>query len=141
MNWGTKLAIGMALFIGFIITLSVLMITSKSDALVDNDYYEKGINYNKDYNKKENLKQDNATPVILVSEDNIKLSFKKSALGSVKMIRTADKRLDHTEPLQTDVNHNFEIPLQHFAKGLWKLHLEWQSDGHAYLYEKEVMLP
>ena len=141
MNWGTKLAIGMALFIGFIVTLMVFMLKSKSDALVDNDYYEKGIHYNKDYDKKENVKKDDAAPLILIGKNNIRLTFKKTAQGSVTMIRTADKRLDRTTPLQTDVNQNFEIPLQHFAKGLWKLQLEWESDGKSYLYEKEVMLP
>jgi hypothetical protein len=141
MNWGTKLAIGMAIFIGFIVTLIVLMFRSESDALVDNDYYEKGIHYNKDYDKKENVKRDNAAPVVFIGPDSIKLSFKKQAQGSLTMIRTADKRLDQAQPLQTDVNYEFKIPLQHFAKGLWKLQLEWQSDGKSYLYEKEVMLP
>lgn len=58
MNWGTKLIIGMASFMAFIIVLGTLMITSKSDPLVDEDYYEKGLNYDTEIKRLEKVKQD-----------------------------------------------------------------------------------
>jgi hypothetical protein len=58
MNWGTKLIIGMLSFMSFIIVLAVLMITSKPDPLVDEDYYEKGLNYDSEVQRMERMKKD-----------------------------------------------------------------------------------
>ena len=49
-NWGTGITIGMILFMGFIITLSVKMIGSKVD-LVTKDYYEQGIEFEEHLNQ------------------------------------------------------------------------------------------
>ena len=140
MNWGTKLMIGMGLFMAFIITLATLMIRSKSDDLVDSNYYERGINYNKDYDKKEQVRKDHAEPGLIISNRAITLTFMKPAQGTVRMMRPADKRMDRTAPFQTDKHQQLEIPLKNFAKGSWKVELEWQSEGKFYLYDKEVML-
>ena len=75
MNWGTKLLIGMGLFMAFIITLAVLMIKSGSDDLVDKDYYQKGIEYDKDYERKSQMQKDQAEPEISIGE-SIRIIFK-----------------------------------------------------------------
>ena len=54
MNWGTKLVIGMLSFMSFIVVLGVLMIGSTPDPLVDEDYYEKGLNYDQEMKLKKN---------------------------------------------------------------------------------------
>lgn len=140
MNWGTKLMIGMACFMTFIVVLGVLMVNSKTDALVDNDYYEKGLNYDADYNRKEQVKADHATPDVLVNPEGIVLIFKTSAAGNVKMIRNADKRMDKSINITTDTQHRAMIPLQDVAKGRWRLIISWDSDGKSYLDEQEVMI-
>ncbi|WP_432713395.1 FixH family protein [Pedobacter sp.] len=140
MNWGTKLIIGMLTFMTFIGVLATLMITSTDDALVDNDYYEKGINYNKDYDKKENVKTDKAAPAVSIVNNQLVLTFSQAAEGSVKLIRTANKKMDQQLVLKTDTAHQFQIPLADKAHGLWKLEVEWSSLDKTYLYDKEVML-
>ncbi len=140
MNWGTKLIIGMLSFMTFIIVLAVLMIRSESDDLVESDYYEKGINYNVDYNKKENVINDKAAPKVSIVNNAIVLTFSHHAEGKVKLIRTADKRMDQTLVLSTDSANQFQLPMAGKASGLWKLQLDWESNGKPYLYEKEVIL-
>lgn len=58
MNWGTKIIIGMVSFMAFIIVLGILMIRSNPDPLVDEDYYEKGLNYDQEIKRMEKVKQD-----------------------------------------------------------------------------------
>lgn len=140
MNWGTKLTIAMLSFMAFIITLGTMMMRSKSDALVDTDYYEKGIRYNEVYTKKENVKRDHAAPVILVQGDSLLVSFKQDASGTIKLVRSADKRMDVNLKLQTDSRHQFRIPVKTRAKGSWKIIADWTSGAKAYTYEQEVML-
>ncbi|WP_256004617.1 MULTISPECIES: FixH family protein [Pedobacter] len=53
MNWGSKIIIGMALFMSFIILLGIMMVRSTPDPLVDEDYYEKGLNYDQELRVKQ----------------------------------------------------------------------------------------
>jgi len=126
---------------GFIIVLALLMINSKPDALVDTDYYEKGIAYDKDYKRKEQVKTDHATPQISVTEGNIQLAFKDKAMGDIRLIRNSDKRLDKKISIKTDTLQLVKIPLKGIEKGQWRFIISWTTDGKAYLNEQEVMIP
>lgn len=141
MNWGVKLMIGMLCFMSFIIILAVKMINSKTDALVDNDYYEKGLAYDKDYNRKEQVKTDGAAPEIKVKDGYILLKFKDKVVGEAKLIRNSDKRLDRKIMISTDTLHSVKIPAVELEKGRWRLIISWTTDGKAYLDEQEVMVP
>lgn len=140
MNWGTKLVIGMLSFMSFIIVLGVLMFNSKNDALVDNDYYEKGLAYDADYNRKEQVKTDDAGPKISVDRKNITLDFKTEASGIINLRRNSDKSMDKRIALQTDDKHQALIPLTGVAKGQWRIIVSWISDGKSYLDEQEIRI-
>lgn len=137
-NWGTKLVIGMACFMSFIIILAIKMFNSAPDALVDNDYYEKGLNYDTEYHLKEQVKTDHAQPEIQVGKEGMILTFITAAEGKVNMVRTSDKRMDKVIQIKTDEQHRAGIPLTGIAKGRWKLIINWNSDGKSYLDEQEV---
>lgn len=141
MNWGVKIIIGMLCFMSFIIVLAVMMFNSKSDALVDTDYYEKGLAYDEDYKRKEQVNTDDAAPEISVVNGYILLAFKDQAEGDIKLIRNSDKRLDKKISIHTNNANLVKIPTDGIEKGLWRLIMTWRSDGKAYLNEQEVMVP
>lgn len=140
MNWGTKIVLGMASFMIFIVAMGVVMFNSKKDALVDNDYYEKGINYDKVYYKKEQVKIDHAKPEIVINQDMVLLTFKDKATGAVKLMRTADKSMDKDFPFESNTNQQVIIPASGFKKGSWRLILDWTSNHKSYLYEQEITI-
>lgn len=140
MNWGTKLVIGMLSFMSFIVVLGVLMFNSKTDALVDNDYYEKGLTYDADYNRKEQVKTDDAGPQISVDKENITLNFKTEASGIINLRRNSDKTMDQRIALQTDEKNQSLIPIKGIAKGQWRIIVSWISDGKSYLDEQEIKI-
>jgi len=140
MNWGTKLILGMASFMLFIVALVLIMFNSKKDALVDTDYYEKGINYNKVYNRKEQTKTDHATPEISANKDMIIIRFSAPAKGRAALMRTSDKALDQSLPFESNMNNQVIIPAGQLKQGSWRLILEWESDDKSYLYEQEIIL-
>lgn len=140
MNWGTKLIIGMLSFMSFIVVLGILMITSESDALVEKEYYEKGLNYDQDYARKEKVSQDNATPKISITAEQLDICFKKKSEGSVKLLRSSDSRMDRVFPFQTDSLNCIKVPSKQLARGFWKIIINWSSNGSDYLYEQEVRL-
>lgn len=138
MNWGTKLVICMFCFMSFIVILGVLMFNSTTDALVENDYYEKGLDYNKEYAGKSRVITDNAKPIISLDQYHIILAFKKGATGKLKLMRIADKKMDRTISFETDRYLTVKIPTTQLAKGRWKLILDWNSDQKTYSYEQEI---
>lgn len=140
MNWGTKLVLGMATFMVFIMALGILMVTGKKDELVDNDYYEKGINYNREYQLKEQMNHDHAKPVVLVNQQMILLTFSVKAKGTARLMRTADKKLDQAVPFESNVNQQVIIPAASLRKGSWRLIIDWKSNGKSYLYEQEITI-
>jgi len=140
MNWGTKIVIGLAIFMISIVALGIIMTSGKKDALVENDYYEKGINYDKDYNREEQMKHDHAKPELKVAEEKIILTFKDEATGTAKLIRMADKNLDRKLNFKSDASNQVVIPSSALQKGSWKLSIEWVSKDKSYLYEQEITI-
>jgi len=141
MDWGKKLTIGMLCFMSMIVGFGILMLRSKDDALVDTDYYEKGIAYNSTFKKKENVELDQAAPKIELTTDSLILTFSKPAEGRIQFMRVANKNLDRNVTLTTDDLYQAKFPITKKSAGLWRLLIDWRSGDKEYLYEKEVMLP
>jgi hypothetical protein len=139
MNWGTKLVIGMGLFMAFIITLAVLMMRSGSDDLVDKDYYQKGIEYDKDYDRKSQMQKDQAEPEITIG-DSLRIVFNRPATGSIRFLHPSDNKNDRTVNLNSGITNEVALPLTDIAKGHWKLIIEWKSDEKDYLFEKNITI-
>jgi len=140
MNWGTKIVLGLAAFMIFIVVLGLIMFNSKKDALVDNDYYEKGINYNKVYNRKEQTNTDHARPEVSANQEMIIVTFVHNAKGTARLMRTSDKELDKTIPFESNINRQLIIPARNLKKGSWRLIIEWVSNEKSYMYEQEITL-
>lgn len=141
MNWGIKLMIGMLCFMSFIIVLAVLMFNSKTDALVDTDYYEKGLAYDQDYQRKEQVKADNAAPEITITDGFLLLTFKGKAAGKLTLVRSSDKQMDRKTAIQTDTLNRVKVPLEGIANGQWRMIVAWSTNGKAYLNEQEINIP
>lgn len=140
MNWGTKLVIGMGIFMTFIMVMVILMFNSRTDALVDVDYYEKGLKYNEIYTGKEQVKTDGAKPEIQLAAKKLTLEFKANAHGNIRMMRTSDHKMDKSISFETDTNHKFIIPTTELDKGRWRLIINWMTNEKYYLDEQEVDL-
>lgn len=46
-NWGTKIVIALGLFVALITSFGIYMVTQDTDTLVHEDYYERGLNYDR----------------------------------------------------------------------------------------------
>lgn len=141
MNWGTKIVLGLGTFMSFIIVLAVIMFNSKTDALVEQDYYEKGIHYDETFNRKEQVIKDHAAPLIRIKPEFLNMTFSKPAKGTIRMVRNSDKKQDRIMPFETDTAMQVNLPLGGLKKGTWKLIAEWDSADKAYLTEQEIQLP
>lgn len=142
MNWGTRLVIGLAAFMLFIISMAFYMFRIQDrDALVEDDYYEKGIGYNEDMQAKQRTLDDNAAPEIKISESQLILQLKAPASYSLKLLKPSASKEDHAQKGVTAGEANLiVIDRARMSKGLWMLELRWESHQKAYLYQKNISL-
>lgn len=141
MNWGTKLIIALALFMGFIITLSIKMIFSSEDALIEKDYYEQGLNYNQKYDARQLAITDSVVPQISVTENGLLIQFIRPAVCKLNLKRLANSRMDTIITRQT--NADFELPIMknELASGPWMLSIDYIINKKNYLFEQEIIMP
>ena len=141
MNWGTKLVLALGLFMSFIIVLSMKMIFSDKDDLVEKDYYQKGLDYDAEYVKVQNVQRDNAEPVISLGPGReLDIQFKKVAQGTAKFLHSSNRDQDRVFRINADSTGAAELRLSDMTTGYWHLELEWKSDTSAYLFKKKVYL-
>ena len=142
MNWGTKLVLGMALFMSFIIGMVVYMFKQHgNDALVEEDYYEKGINYDKEYDAKSNTLNDDATPEIKLSQSQLIIQLKDEADYQLTLMRPSAKEKDVKSNGKTIGDKNLIIiETGSLDKGLWSLKLQWRSNGRDYMFAKDITI-
>ncbi|TKB97130.1 FixH family protein [Pedobacter cryotolerans] len=142
MNWGTKIVLGMIVFMLFIIGMVVYMFKIHgNDNLVDEDYYEKGINYNDEYNANQNVITDKAEPKITISDSQIIIQLKDSANYNLKLARPSTKKdkLADSGATVSDA-HLIIINRQNMHSGVWYLELKWISNAKKYQLKKSITL-
>lgn len=139
MNWGKGIVIGMTCFVAFIVSLGVFMFMQPDD--YDQQYYEKGLAYDKDYGKEKQVITDHAQPLINLQDTALTITFHQPAHGQINFVRPSDRHLDKIINLETGMLNKSLIPISRLATGQWQLELSWTSDGKAYLYKQEIYIP
>lgn len=142
MNWGTKIVLGMVGFMLFIIGMVIYMFhVHGRDALIEENYYEKGIDYNTEYNAKQNVVDDNAKPKIMNTRTQLIIQLKSPASYQLLLMRASDSKDDLKLIGKTTGNGNIIlIDKTKIAKGMWFINLSWHSDNKEYLYKNNLSL-
>lgn len=139
MNWGKGIIAGMVIFMLFILSMCFYMFRMPADEY-DHHYYEKGLNFDKDFAREKQVVKDHAQPVISISGKQVTIAFSGPAKGSVKFIRPSSEALDKTFQLNTGAGKVAGLSATNLVNGRWQMVLDWESAGKAYLYEQEVDL-
>ena len=144
-NWGTGLAIVLALFIAFIMYFVIKISTDKKYDydLVTEEYYKREMVYQKEIDSEENS---NSLETNISGEriaEGWMLTFPKNfdyskIEGTVFLYRPSNKQLDFQLPLQLTSNILL-IPDQRLVAGRWNTIVQWHYEGEDYLYKKEIV--
>ena len=142
MSWGTKIVLILVTFMLFIIILVTYMFSvNGKDALVEEDYYEKGLSYNQEYNAKQNVLDNNAQPQIKITENQIIVQLKDSATYVLKLLRPSAQKEDIATKGNTIGNGNLIlIDRKSLSKGLWTLSIQWESNKKSFFYKTDLTL-
>lgn len=139
MNWGFKIFFSLGFFMICIVCAGIYMVSQDTDTLIDEDYYEKGLNYDEVFEKKQNVISHQAKPTIKVERDTLYIEFTKNAnRGKLIFKKPSDGSLDMELPFQTK-SHSYQLPLQSLKKGAWNLEIVWEQDGSAYVADHQFI--
>lgn len=140
MNWGLKIVLGLGAFMLFIIGASIYMVSKDSDTLIEDDYYEKSLNYDEVYDRKQNLENDKAKPVVVIKNDTLSIVFTTTNVkGTLNLKRPSDGSLDKSIPLFSNTD-TFKLPLSSLTKGSWLLEISWESKGSKYIDIESIFI-
>ncbi|EEI89519.1 hypothetical protein HMPREF0765_4886 [Sphingobacterium spiritivorum ATCC 33300] len=140
MNWGKKIVVSLAVFMSGIIGAGIYMVSHNADTLEEEDYYEKGLNYDDTYNRKSNVIRDHAEPVIKAVNDTLYIDFQHPQnKGKLVFKRPSDSHLDISLPFAT-ASTGYRLPIQSFQKGRWSLEIQWEGNAVPYIFEKHIFL-
>lgn len=145
-NWGTGIAIGIGIFMIFILQYVIrVQIDSKYDnELVTEDYYQKEVNVDSDYNKQANARK-LANPLqISETGEGITIRFPndfdfKQISGTIFLYRPSNQKLDFEIPISLS-SSNLLIPKQSLVDGRWNISIDWKYQGEVYLNKKNITL-
>lgn len=142
MSWGTKIVLGMATFMLFIVVLVVYMFgVHDQDALVEDDYYEKGLGFHQEFIAKQNVIDFNAEPVIIINENYLILQLKDSVAYSLILMRPSAKKNDiEFKGTTIGTSNSILIDRASLADGYWIVSLRWKKNQKFFLYNQKVKL-
>lgn len=129
----------MGTFMLFIIVMCVRMFLAPADEY-DHHYYEKGLNFDADYNRERQVVIDNATPKIQQNPKGLLLKFSAPATGTIRFIRPANQKLDRAFQINSDNDNEVLAPTVAIQPGRWQLLLTWVSNNKEYRYQQEIYL-
>ena len=136
MNWGHKITIAIALFMGYILYLVYLTFQQNIDLVAD-DYYQQEIAYQDVINKSDNYHLLENELSITQTDSNIVISFPHSDTtkleGSLIWFRPSEAKKDIIFPINSN---KLLIPVAKLLKGVYKIKATWTVDTTSYFNEQ-----
>ena len=143
MNWGHKIAIAYILFVVGMLSL-VYVSSLQTNEMIDENYYEKELQYQSLIDGKNNLSQftqkellrDSASMLVLA----LPLEVRENCKGEITFLRNDDKKKDKQMTLALDANGNQYFPKSHFAMGVYWVRIKWESQNKSYYSEQKILI-
>ncbi len=143
-NWGTGIFIFLIIFVSLAITFVIFSLQFDAN-LVHKDYYEKGLDYDKEIAIKKRSKQ---------YEDNIKISDQNNTVViefdedlskdidtcNVYFFKISDRYQDYRNGYELTDN-KIIIEQSNLSKGKYTMIISWQKDSDIFIVEKMYVAP
>nr|WP_294858597.1 FixH family protein [uncultured Fluviicola sp.] len=140
MNWGKGIIIGMGLFMGFILTMVVIMMRQKID-LVEEDYYKRELNY-EDQLAAQKMYATSVGKISVTSEKNGLHVYFSSGFQKDDATITLRRPNDKSKDLVLTIRPIDEvtIPTSTFPKGLFTITVNGSIQGKPYEMSEQVTI-
>lgn len=142
-SWGTGIVISLIVFVIFSLTKTFYLMNQEVD-LVTDDYYKKGLEYQKQIESEQRSIQ--LSNEIMINSDGKYLTIifpeyinGKIVNGEILLYRPSDSSLDLRIPLSLE-NQKQIIPVSSLKKGLWRIKINWNYNNVSYYKESALTL-
>ena len=140
MNWGKGIIIAMALFMGFILTLVITLMRQDVDLEID-DYYNKELAFNEQYNAQQNYMDATEKITFNVTTDSLFVIFPKdlqTGAAKIQLQRPNNKQQDAVFDVQA--SDKVYIPTKSLPKGVFNCTITGKRNGKNYEYNHSLKL-
>jgi hypothetical protein len=142
-NWGWGIAILFSFFVVFMTSLVFRSFQQNCD-LVHEDYYSEELKYQQQIDKQLKSAELKKRIEYEIHEKEFIIKFpeeyvKKHTSGEVLFFRPSDKNKDMKVALNL-LQGEQHFPLKLFSKGLYKIKIDWESDGTKFYDEKSIII-
>jgi hypothetical protein len=143
-HWGVGIAVFYTIFLLFLIG-NVVFSSMQGNDIISPDYYQKELAYQQQIDKAGRSKKLPQQLKIVTGGSTIALQFpdflrNSGVSGVITFYRPSDTRLDNKVQIKVNENNLQVIDTRAYAKGLWKLKIEWSASGIEYYNEESVMI-
>lgn len=140
-NWGTGITLVYTGFVVFMLSM-VFLCLRQEFFLVTPDYYAQELKYQDVIEGKANTNK-LLQPVSIVQNDKaVIVSFpaelKKIESGTLLFYRPDNAKYDLEQPLGNKLS--YELPIDNFLYGLYKVKITWVSNGVSYFEEMPLFI-
>ncbi len=144
LNWGTGIFIFYTVFAGSLI-FQVFQSTHYDNSLVVDNYYEEDLNYQAQYERKENAAA-LAEPVVVSWEaerQGILVQFPAEITdigGTLVLYRPSTQSLDQEFQVTVDEINQMFLPTQDILPGRWSVRISWEDANKEYFSEANLYI-
>ncbi|MBL7966880.1 MAG: FixH family protein [Prolixibacteraceae bacterium] len=141
-NWGTGIVIAMIVMISGMLVLVSIALRQDYD-LVDDDYYQKSINYQQHIEKVKNNEALQQKIKFEQTGDTLNLAFPRLASsgdykGTIHFYSPVEENRDLTVELKPDTGFVQTILLNKLEAGRYQVKIDWNAGSTAYYHEQEI---
>ncbi len=140
-SWGTGLAIWLVIFVLSILTF-VAFAFAQDVNLVHEEYYQKGVDFDNERNKRERGLAEENQFTIEQNREQVTVSINKDFFLLLKDVelyfyRPSDRHQDKRISFESE---SISILKSELIKGRYTLNMSWQKDGKEFLLEKYLYI-
>jgi nitrogen fixation protein FixH len=144
MNWGHKITISLGVFMAMTLVMVYIAVKQKDITLVSENYYEDELAYQQIIDKMENVRdwEHQIKLSIQPTEKMLNITYPEnvSMKGHIRFFRPSDEHQDFKMSMQPELGTQ-AVALKGRSKGLWKVMMEWESEGKTFYQEEKIILP
>jgi hypothetical protein len=145
MNWGTGIAITLALFIGAMV-YTMYLVTQQRFDLVTTNYYEAELAYQETIDRKENALTLSDESHLRIVDGKIELQFPtqlkgQTANAQILLYCQTDARKDFTLTQKDWTVANVPLSAQKMTTGKWIAKVTLDTPGAKYYFEPSIVIP
>lgn len=139
-NWGTGIALFYSTF-ATVLIFAVIKSTTHDNSLVVDNYYEEDLKYQQHFDRLANTMVADIDFKVDNQDHLVHLQFPMYVQqGEILFFRPSDKTKDFKLPVSTSAAGIQVVPTNGLSNGLWKVKINWSSEGKNYYSEQTIIL-